>query len=614
MMKKCLQLSFTALTLMVTLLFVSMSIAETDLPTDDPSHKSESTSVPRDSVLHLIPEKTLGLIYCPNLLDLDNRIRTLKTALLSEIQAPAETQTPDVSVEILSGIFGSQFEDLIALEEVFNVNRDFAIVLTRLKPLRFAVLAHLNDPEAIKEIIEKVAKTDERIKYKDVTYWNDNEDAESIAILGNIFVFSKHRAVCENIIDTYNGTMPAITQNPDYTSFLTDISEDTDQLGVYFGVKAAIDTFGGSLEEELESIIAQLEAEDDRQEFEIIGPFLKGLSGEKMTFIEQVQSVSLRFQIDGTDILLKPFLKFTNDSQFRDVLAEVSDELVFLDGLPNRSFMNAAFQGNSKFLPDLNKYWFDFFPKNTKEERAQRDANFEQMKDFYESLAARWSFSFNFKDTLSPDYLYIYELKDEQSAKTYMDEVLLEKLSYTGAYPGKSILHNRVEIKSYVFPNFEVELAKEPAEISNLESREWHWYYAFTDGQLIFTTGTSPAAIQVVLDRRAQIEPQFSDHPSYQKILKKLGTDNNILLVISPVTAAKTMLPRLAKEVEDDPDIGAPLQVFSALFTTLPENYSAGFSVKARDNGIDANLLLDLVDFKQLMQMLGMMDQMALMQ
>ena len=189
MIKKCLQLSFTALTLMATLLCVSLNIVEADLATDTPSHKSESIPVPvsKDSVLHLIPEQTLGLIYCPNLLELDNSIRTLKTGLLSEPQAS------NVSAEILSDIFGSQFEDLIALEAIFNVNRDFAIVLTSLKPLQFAVLAHLKAPEAIKQIIEKVTQDDERTEYKGVTYWNDDEDAESLAILENILIVSKQR-------------------------------------------------------------------------------------------------------------------------------------------------------------------------------------------------------------------------------------------------------------------------------------------------------------------------------------------------------------------------------------------------------------------------------------
>ena len=36
----------------------------------------------------------------------------------------------------------------------------------------------------------------------------------------------------------------------------------------------------------------------------------------------------------------------------------------------------------------------------------------------------------------------------------------------------------------------------------------------------------------------------------------------------------------------------------------LPENYSVGFSAKARDGGIGAKLFLKLGDFKQLIQMI----------
>ena len=50
----------------------------------------------------------------------------------------------------------------------------------------------------------------------------------------------------------------------------------------------------------------------------------------------------------------------------------------------------------------------------------------KQVEGFHESLADRWSASFNFRGSLLPDFLFIYELEDEQSAKTYMDEVFLE--------------------------------------------------------------------------------------------------------------------------------------------------------------------------------------------
>ena len=600
MIKKCLQLSFTALTLMATLLFVSLSIAEADLATDAPSHKSESIPVPvsKDSVLHLIPEQTLGLVYCPNLLELDNSIRTLKTGLLSE------PQVSDVSVEILSDIFGSQFEDLIALEEIFNVNRDFAIVLTSLKPLQFAVLAHLRDPEAMKQMIEKGTQADERTEYKGVTYWNDNEDAESLAILENILVFSKQRGVCENVIDTYNGTIQAITKTPDYVSFLTDISEDADQVAVYFDVETTLASLNRPLAEELEVVIDKLEAADEDDE---IAPFLEGISEAGIPFIKQVRAASVRLQMEGTNVQVKPFLKFKNGSEFLEIFEEGSNELGFLGELPDRTHINGAFQGSPKFLTEISTSWFRFFPKGDPEAQAQREELVEQVKHFYKSLADRWSFSLHFGDTLLPEYLFIYELKDEASAKTYMDETILEKLNWTGAYPSQSIMHNRVEIKSYIFPNFKVDIPAEFPEANDLiptdlMPTEWHWYYAFTEGQLLFTMGTSPELMIMALDRKAGIGDRFSEHLSYQGLVETLGTDNNVLLAISPITALKSMLQSLEEIIPS-------LQLFLDLITSLPENYSLGFAAKAKNNGIDANLLLNLGDFKQLVEMFGMMGQ-----
>ena len=613
MIKKCLHLSLTALTLMTTLLCVHLSIADTNLATDVPPNKSESTPVPvpTDSVLHLIPEQTLGLIYCPNLLELDNSINTLEAELLSDAQASDVSVailsnifgSQDVSVAILSNIFGSQFEDLIALEEIFNVNRDFAIVLTRLEPLQFVVLAHLRDPETIKQIIEKVTAEDERMVYKDVTYRNDSEDGEIIAILDDILIFTKQREACENIIDTYNGTIQAITKNPDYVSLLTDISEDKDQLAVYFDVETAITTLDRPLEEELQVVIDKLEEANKDGD---IAPPLEDLE-EVSAFIKQVQFASVRLQMDGTDVQIKPFLKFSSDSEFLEVLKESSNELAFLGELPNRAFVNAAFQGSPKFLTETSKLWFSFFPEKTPEERAQRETLLEDTKNFYESLADRWSFCVNVGKPAVP--VFIYELKDEARAKIYMDEVFLEKLSWTEAYPGQAILHNRVAIQSYVFPNFKADLSEAGQETSNLVPPEWHWYYAFTEGQLLFTTGTSPEAMQIVLDRRAGSKQRFADHPSYQKLIPKLGTDNNVLLAVSPIIAVKTLLPSL-----DEIDPENPLAIFaiqsSDLFMTLPDNYSVGLAAKAQNSGIDAKLFINLGDFGQLVQTFVIMAQM----
>lgn len=611
MRKKCLSLSYTTLMVLTVLLFVCFRIVEAlpksskstepeQILTDTPPQKSESVPIILDnSVLNLIPKGALGVIYCPNLFELDNSINALVVGFSSELEIP------DVSEKTLVQTLGMEFASLTNFEEIgFDLNQDFAILLTSLKPLQLSLLVHLTDPEAMKQMIE--AKGSVSTEYKGVIYWNTTEGNQSFAVLENTLVFSTPHGSCENVIDTYIGTRQAVVQNPDYLAFLSDILADTDQLAVYFDVENAIATLDRPLAEELESTMDSFEDDDemDVEMFDVVVPFLEGIS-KNTASIEQVRHVSLRIHIEGTDIQIKPFLKFKSDSEYLEVLREASDELVFLGELPNHAFMNAAFQGSPKFLTETGKLWFGFFAKDTPEQRAKRDALLEQTKDFYESLADRWSFSLNLGDPSMP--VFIYELKDEQRAKTYMDEMFLEKLDYTGAYPGQSIMHNRVEIKSYVFPNFTVDAPEVSPDTSDLVSSEWCWYYVFTEGQLLFTMGTSPVSMQMVLDRRAGNEEKFSDHPSYQQHVDSLGTDNNVLLAISPITAIKTLM---SSETNVDPNNAASLQLFLGMFSTLPETYSIGLSAKARDTGIGANLLINLGDFKQLGQMLMMLGQM----
>ena len=602
MIRKCLPLLLAAFTILTTFLFVCLNVTAADTATNTQQETQNASFTPPDnSVLHLIPEKTLGIIYCPNLLELDNRINTVKTEFLPQ------TEAPDVPTKILSDSFESLFKSLTGLEETgVDLRQDFAILLTSLKPPQLALLAHLADPEPMRQMIEMRMKGDDLVAYKDVTYWNDSENARNFVLLGSTLVISKQREICENIIDTYNGTMTAALKNPDYASLFSDISDDANQFAVYFDVDTTIATLDRPLKEELESLIENLEEDDEMSESVV--PLLKGIS-ENVAFIEQVRSANVRFQVEGTDIYIKPFLEFRNDSKYLELLKEASKELAFLGELPNRTFMNAAFQGTPVLLTETSKLWFSFFPEKTPEERAQRDMILEQTKDFYESLADRWSFSLDIGNLTSP--VFIYELKDEQRTKTYMDEVFLEKLSPTEAYPGQSIMHNRVEIKSYTFPNFKADIPDVPRDPSDLEASEWHWYYAFTEGHLLFTTGTSPASMQIVLDRRAGGEEKFADHPSYQKLVGSLGTDHNALVAFSPIMAVKTGLPLIP---DVNPDDVAIFQLFSGLFTTMPDNYSVGLSAKARDSGIDANLFINLADFKQLGQIFVMMGQMMQMQ
>ena len=606
MIKRFFLLSLTTLVFLTMLLSVGFkveAIAQSEQIAADVS--SKKVTIPDDSVLHLIPQDTLGLIYCPSLSKLNHRINMMVADLMPQAGAT------DLLAKILAGAFGAGFESLAELEEIgLDLNKDFAIFFSSLKPMQVSATVHLTDPEAIKQVIADEAEGSAPTEYKGITYWSSTEGGGNFAILGNILIFSQQSEVCKKVIDTRNGTMPAITHNPDDGMFRTDILKGIDQLGVYLDFETTTAaTFADALEEGLESFISNLTGENDTLPEEA-SLSLTNAFNSWSELIQQLQYVSVTLQVQGTDVQIKPFLKFKNDSEFMEEIKAVSDKLSNIEVLPNQSIVNAAFQGVPKLLVEISTFWFDIFPKDTPGQQKQLNPLFQEVQHFYESLADRWTFSVNFENSILPNYLFIYELKDEQSVRNFMDGKFIEKLhEYHDAYAGKSIIHNGVEIKSYVFPNFNQEAKSSEIielipEFSELIPSEWHWYYAFTDGQLFWSTGTSVESIKMALDRKAGMGDKFSDNPSFQKLVESLGTENNVFLAISPIIGIKNFFPLLGKL---DPNNAASMQMASVMFANLPDNYSIGLSAKVQDNGIDSNILLAIGDFKTLIQMFGMM-------
>ena len=252
MLKKCLPVSFTILAFMITLLFAYFDTANA-VPD---SSESAPVAVPDDSVLRLIPKGALGVIYCSSLLELDNKIN----ALVAELAPTLEI--PDVSVTNLVEIFGTEFESLADFEKIgLDLNQDFAVFITSLQPLHLLVLGHLTDPKVMKQTIE--AKGSVPTNYKGVTYWNTTAGNQSFAVLEDTLVFSTPHGVCESVIDTHNGEAQTIGQNPNYSTFLTDILEGNDQVGVCFDIETIVATFDHPLEVELESLVDTLKAGDE---------------------------------------------------------------------------------------------------------------------------------------------------------------------------------------------------------------------------------------------------------------------------------------------------------------------------------------------------------------
>lgn len=584
--------------------------------------ESEMVDIPRGSVLHLIPEQAMGIIYCPSLLELDYRINTLATDLMPT------AENPEILAKILADSFGAGFENLAELEEIgLDLNQDFAVFMANLRPPDLSAIVHLTDPEAMKQVIAAESEGSAPTKYNGETYWSATGGSGHFAILENTLVFSQSAEVCQSAIDAYKGTKLSVVSNPDYGSFLANILNGEAQLALHFDLKSIAPVLSASLKEESESMRDNLESDPAAM---AMAPFIVSMFESTIDILEQLESLSATLEVKGTDVQLAPSLAFKNGSEIQQSLKKmIPDELTVHKDLPNLAFMNGAFQGNQQLMLEMAMLSIKMLSADPSEEQqAKLDALTQQMTTFYESLGKEWGFTVNFSDSFMPDYLVIYEVKDKQKAETYMEDIFLEQFHttmqimreivgdmpqlniYDGAHAGPSLMHNDVEIKSYIFPNFGSIFGELPPEAATLMPEEWNWHYAFHEDQLFLVMG-SAELIKAALDRKSGIGDNFAGNPSYQKLAEAFGTDNNLFLALSPITLVKSLLPIISKA---DPNAAAAMQMFTGMFMNMPESYSIGLSAKVQERGIDTKLLLTLGDFKQVIQMIVMMQSMGQMQ
>ena len=625
-------------TILTIILFASLFVFETiyadqheSAPADTDIKKPDVAplNIPNDSVLNLIPNSTLAVIYCPSLLDLDDRINLLMRNL-----DPQGGMGEEYLAQILAGAFGAGFESLAELEDIgLDLDADFAIFATSLDPPSLSAAVHLTDPEAIKQVIDAEAEGSEPTIYNGITYWSSAEGSGSFAIIEDTLIFSQQPEVCENVIDVKGGSHQSIIQNQDFYTFLTNLKKGTEQISAFINLETVIDPFMETIQEELQSTIDSIQSDPTSM---TAVPFVEGMFGSVVDFLDDLKSLSLSIQIDGTDVQLSQFMQFTKDGKIQAVLEKMKpDEMTLLNDLPNSSFLSGGFNVNQQMMYEWIMSWLNAFTSDESGANVNIDGEkietiFQEMKGFYDALGDESSLSINFNETFMPDYLLIYELKDEQKMMKYMDEQFLNlnqmqntvkimrdtmgdspQLSmYDGAHVGNPIMHNDVEIKTFIFPNFGNAFADTPPDFAMFFPDEWKISYAISEGLLYLGFGGTQQ-IQATLDSKAKMAESIAENVSYQNLLTKLGTDNNLLLGISPLTLARSVTDIISNV---QPDAAGEMNMALGILMGIPENYSIGISAKVHDGGIGTKLLVTLGDFRQLIQTISMLSGMNQMQ
>ena len=596
------QLAIPFLIFIVLSLFLPTALkADNDISKTDILNRTNETmsiTIPKNSVLQLIPNNTLALVYCPSLKKLNNKVNIMVKELMSQDESEAE-----ILAKILAYVIGLDFERLDALEELgLDFDNDLAVFLTSVNPVHISVILHLNDPEIMKELITSEAEGLSSNTYKGVSYWSTTDGMKNIAILDDFFLFSQQIDVCINMIDMRSGAIESKKPNQDYETFVSDILSHTNDISYFYDSKGIKASHSRTLMDDLDTFKDTIDGQNDQ----VFDQIYESLFRSVGTYLnEQFQYISGSIEFEKTDIIFKHFIQLENVSEFLETDGIIMMGESGYSQLPDLSILKGSIQGSPELIGMMSKLLLYNFPKDTPE-HSDRLGHFQQeLQHFHRTMVTGVQGSVNFEESLLPDYLFIYDLKDQEKAKTIMNVDFNEAISDVyGSQKGEPIIHHGVDIHSYVFPNLIPAIAqKEPNQAKALPL-EWNWYYAFKNGKLYFSMASNPKMLKLALDRNAMTDIDRSVSGSKQKLIDNLGTDNNILLFFSPIIAVKNIMPLLAKL---DMRAADSMHAYSVMFETLPNNYSVGFSAKAEAGGINTKLMISLGDFKSLFQFLGMM-------
>ena len=564
-----------------------------------------------DSVLNVIPQDTVGVIYIPSLLGFNDEINALMAEMIP-------TDPPqELPAKILADTFGAGFETLEELEELgLDMRRNFAVFLSDVNPLMYSAAVHIKDAESVKQLIEMEAEGSSSVTHNGVTYYTTGEEG-AFVLMDDVMVYSGSAEVCEKVIDTQKKTMPSIVNTTDFQSLELDTTSGVNDLIAYFAMEAIRPT----LTEKAEGLKAEMgaSAEVDPELSVGLGQ-AEGLIDGGIWLLDQSKILSLTVQLNGSDLQISPFLKFKQDSKIQTYIRQMPRELTHLKYLPQTAFLNGEMQFQKEMFIGLTQTMMQLFiPSDSTADTAKIEEATEALtkatEDFYAGLGDEIALSLNFGESLMPAFLYIYDVADEKQVKAYMEKDFIEYLGasmgliqamgttqefagmYSDVSAGPPEIYNGVEIKSYILPNINVLFAELPPGMEVAAPKQWNIYYAINGGKMLYAMAGNAQPVKNALDRMAGMGTGFDQGAGYTKLTGALTLKNNMFFALSPITAVKSIVQIFAQA---DPNVG----MAQMLLANIPETYSIGIASQNRDNGVAGELFISIGDFKEIIVML----------
>lgn len=546
-----------------------------------------------NTVLEIVPKDSTGFIYMGNPMRLSQKIDRLASDM-------TDTPQHNLLAKVLADAFGANFQSLDDLQNTgFDLEQDLCILFyDDVSEEEIAVIAHVHDPNGVTALLQ-----------------SETGPMEKYEIFEDLFITGSEE-ICQKVADTRKNKNNSVLKSSKFKSLKIDLS-DKNEIAFFVNIDKIVQTHSAELQElnnEAKSALEELDPEMTTEGSEMMAKLGLNLG---LWIVDQLDLYCMTANLDGSLVQFTEFVKFKDESEIQKYISTEPTELNLLKFLPHGSFIVGSSVYKKEDWIGIFKIFFDI----TQEENVEVDPQaFEQLaeglENFYGHFKEEFAFAADISSSMIPDMLYVFETKDDKSAKEYMKTGYLEYLKLVSdnsiglptsmvgmnaladATLGETENYYDVEIQNINLPNMANAFANMPQEIDPLIPKNWSIWYAIKDGKMIMAMSSSSEPVKQALDTMNGDAGNIESDRNYDELSRSFAAKNNCVGYFSLVMLSKKIAMLVS---QTNPDVGA---MVAMMFGNLPETYNIAASCNNRDKGVEANIVIALDDIKQVVQML----------
>ncbi len=526
-----------------------------------------------DSALRVVPKGTSICLKFSNPRGLEMKLSNL----ISSLNIP---DVPDANVgQLISRMTGLGMQSLMDLEDAgFDMKGGVFIFWKGPSFDKIAVAIGVNSRKKAEEAVRsKIGGAGSR--YKDINY-AVSDSSSAWTFLGDVFVYSKNKAVIIDTIDTHLKEKPSMLQDESYTISIKALKEG--DIAGYAALDGIVSAFLPILQAGAEKAKVDFSKQMSQQKSPLPGFNTAKIVEAEMDMglwvLQQIKSYSISMGIGKEGIWVNDSLKFKPDSPICGFLNIPPRKLELVRYLPGNILMAGGATIDDITVEKFNSAMFGVMMSAMQEEAAgKRMAELRKKYDdavheMLSCLGDEVAFAIPAKsDRMMPRFVWIFQVVDEPKARRTignLDYILSISRPFYEMFgmdfsmtEGPTQRYNGTQIKS-----FQMDFSKMAESIPNaarMYPEKGFIWHAFVGDKMVYAMAQSADTIKGTIDAIKGREASISHSSSFEDINIRLPGKSNAAVYISPAGYLKfalgMMMAQMGRSMPPDsvkPDIG----------------------------------------------------------